>query len=61
MVGCHGATIFREENPHPKNKNGDPYAETKQSLSYRQIQAFRSMGFEERRTYFESACERTRR
>ena len=52
VVGCHGATIFREENPHPKNKNGDPYAETKQSLSYRQIQAFRSMGFEERRTYF---------
>ena len=61
VVGCHGATIFREENPHPKNKNGDPYAETKQSLSYRQIQAFRSMGFEDRRTYFESACERTRR
>lgn len=61
VVGCHGATIFREENPHPKNKKGDPYAETKQSLSYDQLQAFRSMGFEERRRHFESACERTRR
>jgi hypothetical protein len=37
------------------------YAETKQRLSYDQLQAFESMGFEERRRRFESACDRTRR